>query len=409
MNCPICGCESITMGERGYGDKSRIDCPRCGPFEISGTAMAMLQSRLSADRLASARLSHAVRHEPRREGEWLVVTSANLDSMVSRPLPDIQHAVANVRAWLAGHMGDDRFCYIPVSNPAHLAAVAGVADGDGVQLLLKHTSDLGEIEITETGIRLTPRGWAAMAPRPVAESSASPVRHESAAADEPVQGDRVEKANCNTCGGARNVFIRAHYDKTGDDGQVSWCDTMEVLECCGCGELSVRRRYWFSEWDSFGHDPITGDEIMIPGIEETCWPPKCFRRKPEWADRLEDDTLRAVLDEIYTALAQNTPILATIGTRTLLDRAIFLAVGDKGAFPAKLDAMVAVGKMGAAEKDTILAITDVGNAAAHRGYCPDPATLDAVLTAAEQVIYREFILPKDADNVKKTTPKKSGS
>lgn len=79
---------------------------------------------------------------------------------------------------------------------------------------------------------------------------------------------------------------------------------------------------------------------------------------------------------------------------------------DKGPFPAKLDAMVKAGKMGAAEKDVILAITDVGNAAAHRGFCPDAKTLDAVLTAAEAVIYREFILPKDAASVRKATPRK---
>lgn len=406
MECPICGCEAADAGARDYGDKSRLDCPRCGRYEISGTALAMLASRLSADRLASARLSHAVRHEPRREGEWLMVNSANLDTMAARPLPDVRHALANVRAWLAAQLGEDRFGAIPLPDPAHLAAVAGVPDGDAVRLLLKHAAEHGEMESEDGRLRLTPQGWAALPPRPAPE----PAREEPpapAAPAAPAAADKVEQANCNTCGGDRNAFVRTRFEKPGSDGEVSWHDTMEILECCGCGSLSVRRRYWFSEWDTFGNDSVTGEQVFIPGVEETSWPPKNSRKKPVWADRVEDDTLRAVLDEVYSALAQGLRVLAAIGTRTLIDRTVVLAVDeDKGPFPAKLDAMAKAGKMGAGEKDVILAIADVGNAAAHRGFCPDAKTLDAVLTAAEAVIYREFILPRDAAAVRKATPRK---
>ena len=66
MTCPICGNQAEKRGDRDYGDKKRYDCPRCGPFEISGTALSMLDGRLSAESNARARLSHAVRLEPKK-------------------------------------------------------------------------------------------------------------------------------------------------------------------------------------------------------------------------------------------------------------------------------------------------------------------------------------------------------
>ena len=43
---------------------------------------------------------------------------------------------------------------------------------------------------------------------------------------------------------------------------------MEVLECRGCSGISVRRRYWFSEWeiiDELGFVPLskTGAELLF--------------------------------------------------------------------------------------------------------------------------------------------------
>jgi hypothetical protein len=44
-----------------------------------------------------------------------------------------------------------------------------------------------------------------------------------------------------------------------------------------------------------------------------------------------------------------------------------------------------------------------------KGYAPDKDTLDAVLSAAESLLYREFILPDRAARIKKETPGRSKS
>jgi hypothetical protein len=58
--CPVC-LGSVQEDQDRAADKMRLRCPRCGPFEISGTALAMLQSRVGKDPLVRARLSHAIR------------------------------------------------------------------------------------------------------------------------------------------------------------------------------------------------------------------------------------------------------------------------------------------------------------------------------------------------------------
>src|SRR5690606_3509706 len=133
---------------------------------------------------------------------------------------------------------------------------------------------------------------------------------------------------CNVCGGEKNSFRRAAHSVDGKDGDVSWSDKYEVLECCGCSKLFVRHEFWFSEWDTMGQDPVTGQPCMIPGVKVTYWPPPTKREKPNWANELNDDALRRVIDEVYQALNYGLIVMASIGTRTLLDRAMFLRVGD---------------------------------------------------------------------------------
>ena len=66
------------------------------------------------------------------------------------------------------------------------------------------------------------------------------------------------------------------------------------------------------------------DTLMIS--ELVC---RTERRKPEWAEKLDDDVLlRGVLEEVYQALNAGMIVLASIGTRTLLDRVMFLGIGD---------------------------------------------------------------------------------
>ena len=217
--------------------------------------------------------------------------------------------------------------------------------------------------------------------------------------------EKTTIANCNNCGGERRAFVQSAHS-VGDhvpyqidehlSVPVGWDTTIEILECCGCRKLSVRRKRWFSEWD--------------PGFEQSeisYWPPQ-QRPLPEWHSKLVDENLQAAMKEVYVAVSQGMVILAAIGVRTLLDRAFYRLLDEKdhGPFAKKLKAMVEKKLLLENEKDIFQSIAEVGNAATHRAHTPSQETLVKILTAVETFLYQKFILPHEAADIKKETPNK---
>ena len=86
MTCPVCGNQAEHGTNTDFGRRQQHDCIRCGPFKISGTAAAMLPSRLEIDPLAWARLSHAIRSVTSAD-DRLFILSTNLDDLIVQPLP----------------------------------------------------------------------------------------------------------------------------------------------------------------------------------------------------------------------------------------------------------------------------------------------------------------------------------
>lgn len=202
--------------------------------------------------------------------------------------------------------------------------------------------------------------------------------------------------NCNTCGGSRNSFVRASHSTRGDDGgRFFWVVRMDILECCGCNSLSLRRHY--ESYEGFGEDDNTEEET-------TYWPPK-QSRKPDWHNRLPDDNLRQAMQEVYVASNQGLVMLASIGVRTLLDRSFFLLLEeDHSKFPNKLAVMVEKGFLPENDKKIFQSIANVGNAAAHQAHVPSQGNLMKILTAVESFLYQKFILPDEAKAVEEDTP-----
>jgi hypothetical protein len=267
-----------------------------------------------------------------------------------------------------------------------------------VSRLIGYAVKEGIVDKVDDAIGLSPKGW----------TMAEPPRERKVSDQEPAASaasPKIVKAHCNQCGGERNAYQRASHTVSDHDDETEWSDTYEILECCGCSGVSVRHESWFSAWDDIDYDPVTGQPRMVPGIMVTYWPPPTKRRMPPWADELDDDVLRKVVDEVYQALNAGLIVLASIGTRTLLDRAMFLRVGDpKGGFARKLDQMVQNGHIGADERSILEAITDAGSAAAHRGFTPNAKVLETIVATVENFLHREFVLKTAAGEVRTATP-----
>jgi hypothetical protein len=129
------------------------------------------------------------------------------------------------------------------------------------------------------------------------------------------------------------------------------------------------------------------------------------RAKPDWSDIIADEVLRNVLEELYAALNAGLNVLASVGARTLLDRAGYLLIGDpRGGFEGKLSALQTGGHISAHEKTTLEAVADAGNASAHRGYTPTVERLGHIVDIIENFLHRAFVLAGAAEDIRKTTP-----
>jgi hypothetical protein len=399
--CPICR-TSANLEQPSGGDYRRVECRKCGKFQITGSALAMLPSRLpNEDNKTVARLSHATRlMSTATDAEWPEINSINLDEMLKQPLPSIERQTTNLLVWAAAQLDDDHLGTVELPDENDLTAVIGTLDGRRVEELVSRTEREGLIELVpDDCIRITAKGWARLQPPPTEEKlTVSP------APDATVKIDRVTKAHCNKCHGTKNSWVRADHTVNSSDGPISWSHSYEVLQCCGCDTLSVRHKHWFSEWDQMDYDDY-GQLVMRPGVKETYYPPPTVRAKPTWSDNIEDDVLRDVLDELYSALTMGLNVLATVGARTLLDRAGYLLIGDpKGGFEGKLSALVTGGLISPQEKETLDAVADAGNASAHRGYTPTAERLGHIVDMIENFLHRAFVLTRAAEDIRKSTP-----
>ncbi|RWC92304.1 MAG: hypothetical protein EOS72_01940 [Mesorhizobium sp.] len=129
--CPICGASADTGSTV---DMKQVDCERCGQYEITRSAIAMMHTRVK-DRMFRARLSHAVR---RRSGDpWPVIDSSNLDLWGGEKLPPVRAQVDQLLHWIAAQLDDDRMGYLDVGWPENLAGWIGAVDGDAVSRVLE--------------------------------------------------------------------------------------------------------------------------------------------------------------------------------------------------------------------------------------------------------------------------------
>jgi len=136
---------------------------------------------------------------------------------------------------------------------------------------------------------------------------------------------KLAKVHCNQCRHATNHRILKSISNSGSDEEQGffWRTEYEMLECCGCEEVVLRRDYMFSE---------------DPASEVTFFPPPASRWLPSWRWSLPGTT-GALLGEIYTALQANSLTLAMMGARAVIETAIIQKVGDHGTFKDNLQAM----------------------------------------------------------------------
>jgi hypothetical protein len=220
---------------------------------------------------------------------------------------------------------------------------------------------------------------------------------------------KIIKGHCPNCGSGRNAYVRCeHVVHCLDDGDgTSGADTGMVLECCGCERVYFRRDLWFSEWETVGEHPVTGEPRLEGGVETTYWPAPVTRQRPKWLNKIEeaDRGLGRLLDEMYTALDNDLRVLAAVAARTVFDRGSeLLGVNPAIGFQEKLASLGAYGKVSIDEERTLEVLVDAGSAAAHRGWRPTPEELSTMIDMVESFLHRSFVVGDGIAKLKASIP-----
>ena len=205
---------------------------------------------------------------------------------------------------------------------------------------------------------------------------------------------KKEKVLCTSCKNVTNhVVLAAH--KISDDthnGDVQWWTNFQIIQCLGCDTISFRESSACSE----DFDPYTGK------IEESVklYPDRMGGRGPiENFDEFPTRTKRIYL-ETLKALNNQTPILAAIGLRALIE-SICLEQNTKSKNLAKgIDELADMGLLSKRQADFLHNHRFMGNAAAHEIVSPKPEHLVAALDIAETLLKTIYILPDMADQIK---------
>jgi hypothetical protein len=219
-----------------------------------------------------------------------------------------------------------------------------------------------------------------------------------------MDSDQILKVFCNHCGHITNHRVVTEHVVQGDLDETAigiaqatidpephepdWWDRYDMLECRGCESVCLRHTNYFG--------PTDQEDVYF-------YPPRVFRRLPEWRHRLPP-LVGSLVDEVYKALAADSRRLAVMGARTLVDMVIAEKVGDQGPFRQKLHVLEEQGFVGKVNGEHLAAALDAGNAAAHRGHVPSTEAVAQVMDIVENLLQAVYVLGAAAEKLGRETP-----
>jgi len=360
----------------------------------------MLPSRIDGNSKAAARASHAVRVKTSEEN-WFSIDSTNVDDLMSSPLPEPRRQVELLMEHLRRCAGESHFAAIKIGAPEALAAIVGAAGGEALPHLMEWAAQEALLRIADGGksVILTSKAWSSTEEAPSSTEEPPPALPTALKEKKSVRG------HCPSCGPERHAAVQAsHQEKWHDDESSLWGhDTYSILKCGGCHMIYVRHDSVFSEDVDYRRAADGGwEQYVAPNT--SYWPAPARRKRPDWLEALDDETLKAVLGEVYGALDADHRILAAIGARTSLDRAMTLLGAAADNFPSKLKELQTKGFVSSRETDDLMVLTDAGNASAHRAWHPTAKNIDTIMSGMESFLHRTLVLGKEISAVKKDIP-----
>ena len=198
---------------------------------------------------------------------------------------------------------------------------------------------------------------------------------------------------CTRCSGKTTHKVLTSVDVRGEetDGpySIQWCDDYQILECAGCNTKSFRNVSSNSE----DYYQISETEYDYQQLE-LLYPSRIEGRKNlEEEEHYLPNKVRGIYKETITALSNNSPILAGIGLRALIETICKDndAVGRN--LLLKIDDLVAKKILTPAGSQILHKIRSLGNDAAHEVKPHNEKQLGLAMDVVEHVLNDVYILP----------------
>lgn len=202
------------------------------------------------------------------------------------------------------------------------------------------------------------------------------------------------RVHCNQCQRKTlHELLHKAVNKDLEDDGLEWTVTFEMLQCCGCNDVVLRR--------TLESDPPWDDSV-------TYFPPFASRRIPIWTYAASfPKSVRGLLQEVYRSLDAESLRLPMMGARALIDMVMVDKVGDSGTFADKLK-QLEPGIISSQQREVLDAAFDAGSAAAHRGHIPTPHDVNAVMDIVESLLHSLYVAPGLAERLREHTPPRLG-
>lgn len=174
-----------------------------------------------------------------------------------------------------------------------------------------------------------------------------------------------------------------------------WAIDHQIIQCLGCKTISFRKASSNSEdWVQTSYD---GDGEYV--VDESIYPSRVDGIKG-----LGDDThylptnVRRIYDETLQALSNQSPVLAGIGLRALLETVCKEKSATGHDLLKKIDSLVSASVLTPASAAILHKIRTLGNLAAHEVKPHSDRQLGLAMNIVEHLLKDVYILPKQAES-----------
>jgi|EndMetStandDraft_4_1072995.scaffolds.fasta_scaffold131562_2 hypothetical protein len=195
---------------------------------------------------------------------------------------------------------------------------------------------------------------------------------------------------CQNCiPGKKRHTVLASVETAGDNQYCSWNASFQIVQCGGCQSVSFRT-ISESSADAYADDD---GKILYPQ-DERLFPPRVENRAELGMDVWSlPNEVRLVYEETLKALSNDSPVLAGIGLRAMLETVCKEKQAPGRNLLQKIDSLVELKILTPGAVEILHKIRTLGNDAAHEVKPHSSEQLGLALDVIEHLLKEVYILP----------------